>query len=69
MPEMSGPGKNHGKAQGIAGFDGVLVPYGTSGLYDGFDAPGGGGFDYIGEGEEGVRGEDPCAFAVSQGAF
>ena len=68
MFKMPGSGKDHGKAQPVAGFYGVFIVDRAAGLNNGLNAGGGGGLYHIGEGEEGVGGEYPCGQAVCPGA-
>ena len=58
MPEVPHPGKHHGHAQPIGGFDHFLIAYGTPRLNDGRGPCSGYCFQPIGEGEKGVGGGD-----------
>ena len=58
MPEVAHAGHDHGDAGGVGGGDHLVVAHGTARLDDGRGAGGNQGLKAIGEGEEGVRGDD-----------
>ena len=51
MSKVAGAGQDHGEAEAVGGFDGVLVADGASGLGYGYNSAFGGHFDAVGEWE------------------
>ena len=74
MPEVADAGEDHGEAGFVGGRDDLVVAHRAAGLDDGGGAGFGGGQQAVGEGEEGVGGDDralgqrlgrPAALAAS----
>ena len=68
MFKMPCPGENHSNTVFVAGFYGKLVVNGAPGLDNGLDSRRRRGFNHIGEGEEGIRGENPRGSGIFPGA-
>ena len=66
---MAHCGEDHGQAGGIGRLYDLIVPDGAAGLDDCLDACLGRELDIVGEGEEGVGGQDAAAGLVAGGAL